>query len=98
MKMEDKALRGSASRFLPGSVRPFYLFLALWHATSTVCHVKATGDFDGITDKGIFHIKERPVNQPPANYTPEAQADFVAHLPGFGAPTSNTFSGCDDDE
>jgi hypothetical protein len=98
MKMKHKGVRGFASRFLPGSVRHSIFLVAIWLAASTVRHVKATGDFEGIPDREIIHIKEQPINKPPAVYTPEAQADFVAHLPGFGAPTSNTFSGCDDDE
>ncbi len=49
-------------------------------------------------DKGGVHVggPERldpPKRPPPPGYTLEAQADFVADLPGFGSPTSNTFSG-----
>jgi hypothetical protein len=94
MKIQD--VWGSARNNLPGPVRPFLFLVALWHAANAVCYVKATGDFEGIPDKGLFHIKQQQLKKPPADYTAEAQADFVSHLPGFGAPTSNTFAGYED--
>jgi hypothetical protein len=82
---------------LADAVRPLVLLLALWHGANTVGHVHATDGFTGLFDDDIIHVHNNPVNMAPADYTPEAQADFVPRLPGFGAPTSNTFAGCEKD-
>jgi hypothetical protein len=63
------------------------------HGPSCARHRRRTGLFH----KDIIHVHNEPVNKPPADYTSEAQADFVPRLPGFGAPTSNTFAGCEKD-
>lgn len=91
--MEPKNSCGSENLSLAFSARRFLFLVALVHAANSLCSVKATGDFETFLEKELFHVKHEPVNKPPAGYTPEAQADFVTHLPGFGIPTSNTFAG-----